>query len=105
MTRYLVPIALALAATSPAFAGPAEQPHSVTVSHADLDLSSSAGRAALERRLTAAINRICGKHPSPTPLFEQMRARKCQSEVAGRARGEFDLAVARAVSDTRLSSR
>lgn len=105
MTRYLAPIALALAATSPAFANPSEQPPSVTVSHADLDLSNSAGRATLERRLTSAIKRVCGEHPAPTPLYEQVRARKCQGEVSGKARGEFDVAVARAVGETRLSSR
>lgn len=104
MLKYCF-IVLALTATSSAFADPFEQPPSVTVSHADLDLSSSTGRATLERRLTSAFKRVCGEHPAATTLYEQLRARKCQSEVAGKARGEFDLAVARAVAETRLSSR
>ena len=104
MLKYCF-IALALTATSSAFANPSEQPPSVTVFHADLDLSSNAGRATLERRLTSAIKRVCGEHPAPTTLYEQVRARRCQSELSGKARGEVDLAVARAVGETRLSSR
>ena len=49
MLKYCF-IVLALTATSSAFADPFEQPPSVTVSHADLDLSSSTGRA-----ITAAL--------------------------------------------------
>ena len=105
MTRYLASIALVLTATSPALASASEQPPSVTVSHADLDLANNAGRATLERRVASAIKRVCGEHPAPTLLYEHRRVRKCRTESSEQARREIDLSVAAALSQTRLSSR
>ncbi len=55
MYRMLLGVAL--------MAGPAlaATPDTVKVSYADLDLHSRAGVARLDRRLEAAINRVCGK--------------------------------------------
>ena len=35
------------------------RPRSVAVSHADLDLTTEAGRATLDNRIDAAVRRVC----------------------------------------------
>ena len=66
--------------TSPVFAK-AATPGVRVVSYADLDLSSSAGRARLEQRINAAVRDVCGEAPS------------------------FDLARRRAVAECRVETR
>ncbi len=73
--------ALASAVTiSPVFAK-AATPGVRIVSYADLDLSSSAGRARLEQRIDAAVRDVCGEAPG------------------------FDLARRKAVEDCRIETR
>ena len=43
--------------------------HSTSVSYADLDLASDAGRNALSERIEAAADRVC--HPQPQPAADQ----------------------------------
>lgn len=57
-TRLVLP-ALALALAAPAAAETA----AVKVSYADLDLTKADGRAALDRRLERAAQRLCGTRP------------------------------------------
>ena len=59
--RKITTIALA-ALSLAAFSTPASaETRSVAVQYADLDLDSPAGMAALEGRIAAAAERICGK--------------------------------------------
>ena len=62
MKHYLAGLALiaATVATPAAAAGPGGARRDVTVSVADLDLSTAEGAAILERRLTRAVAKACG---------------------------------------------
>ena len=65
--------------TSPVFAK-AATPGVRVVSYADLDLTSSAGRARLEQRINAAVRDVCGEAPS----FDLVRRRavaECRVET------------------------
>jgi UrcA family protein len=57
--RILMAVALTAALAVPALATEFEQ-GKVTVQVADLDLATSAGQRALNKRLTLAIDRLCG---------------------------------------------
>ena len=86
-------IAFALAVPSPAIArdaGPTQ-----AVSYADLDLTSPAGVAALDRRLDRAVDRVCG-HPGRFPLPENRRIQKCHEETWNNIDGGRQVAFARA---------
>lgn len=54
------------------------------VQTADLDLSSSQGRAALERRLVQAARQVCGT-PSPADLRGPALAEACRADVLAQA--------------------
>jgi UrcA family protein len=53
------PIFTVLAALTAAVAVPAAAEPSVTVSFGDLDLASPAGKAALDERIEAAVEKVC----------------------------------------------
>jgi len=77
----------ALIKTVPAFADtpPAQE---VTIVHtADLDLTTKAGRGALERRLVSAAYEVCGT-ASDADLAGKNKARSCRREVLVKARAE-----------------
>jgi UrcA family protein len=57
---------------------------SVTVRHADLDLTTAAGRAALDRRVARAAREVCGPE-TPYDLYAKVRLRQCRD--AARASG------------------
>ena len=60
MRKFIVPALAALSLA--AFSTPASaETQSVAVQYADLNLDSPAGMAALEGRIQAAAQRICGK--------------------------------------------
>jgi len=86
----LKPILFAAAAlasaisVSPAFAKPAT-PDVRIVSYADLDLSSSAGQARLERRIQAAVREVCGEAPS-FDLARRKAVRDCIAETSTNVR-------------------
>jgi UrcA family protein len=64
---FLIAVGLgaALAQASPAPAQSADQVVSTRISYADLDLSTRHGVATLDRRIGAAINRLCRTGPNP----------------------------------------
>lgn len=69
-------------------------PVSVRVTHADLDLSSAAGQARLERRVEAAITRMC----SVGDLRDRLSAdasRECRETARGNASRDVKLAIAK----------
>ena len=78
-------VTAALLKTVPALAEPAVAPNVRIVQTADLDLSSPAGRVALDRRLIAAAAEVCGT-PSDADLAGKNRARECRAEVLANAR-------------------
>lgn len=85
----LKPILFAAAAfasavtVSPVFAK-AVTPEVRIVSYADLDLSSSAGRARLERRIDAAVRDVCGEAPS-FDLARRKAVEDCRTETRANA--------------------
>jgi len=75
----------ALLKVAPALAEPAPAQNVTIVRTADLDLSSGAGRAALDHRLVTAAYEVCGT-PSDADLAGKNQARACRSDVLTRAR-------------------
>jgi UrcA family protein len=95
MTKFL-PFLLLAAASSPVFAQPSETVTSI-VRTADLDLASPAGQRALDKRLSQAINEVCGT-ASPADLAGQTRVRACRKDAHGRFDAERDQRIAAASS-------
>lgn len=93
-------IAAALIAAGPAIAGGAK---SVKVSFADLNLSSSAGRLELDRRVARAANRVCNV-PVGRDLMAQMIAKKCTETARESTRPVIELAY-RNAANRQLAAR
>ena len=75
--RYILLIAVAAAATlSPCSAYAQADVPSVRVSYADLNLSTTAGREQLDRRLAGAVKQVCPSVHAREPLVQQI-ARRC----------------------------
>lgn len=83
---------------APAAAQIPVQPEPVqTVSYSDLDLRTDAGRAALDRRIAAAVIEACGTASSADPQG-QNEVRRCRAETLDSVAAKRDtiLAAARA---------
>jgi UrcA family protein len=79
-TAAVIKAAPAIAETAPA--------QNISIVHtADLDLSSEAGRGALEHRLVIAAYDVCGT-ASDVDLFGKNKVRRCRSDVLAKARAE-----------------
>jgi UrcA family protein len=65
----------------------------VHVQYGDLDLASPSGRVTLDRRLTHAVNIVCGK-ASGKPLDQRLDIRKCQKQVQVAIAPQRQLAIA-----------
>ena len=89
-------IAAGLAA-APAWAQAGAQPPRIVVSHADLDLATAAGRAALDLRLLHAARAACGTPSSADPLGRAGHDR-CVAETRAAAAAQRDAAIALALS-------
>ena len=72
---------------APALAEPTAQQNISIVETADLNLSSPAGRAALDHRLVTAAAEVCGT-ASDADLVGKNRVRACRVEVLAKARAE-----------------
>lgn len=86
----LKPVLIAAAAlTAAVSASPAAAkriaPEVRTVHYADLDLSSIAGRARLNRRIEAAVREVCGEAPS-FDLARRQAVRQCLTETRANVR-------------------
>ena len=64
-----------------------------TVSFGDLDLSSSEGRKTLDRRLSVAVNQVCGD-PRERSLMMNSAVRKCREATLADAYAQRDIAIA-----------
>jgi UrcA family protein len=58
---------------------------SVTVRHADLDLSSPAGATVMLARIHNAAREICGESPYASDMSRRMQARACITEISNNA--------------------
>jgi UrcA family protein len=73
-------LALALIAFGTAVhAQDTDDPPSVRVSYADLDLSSQSGRATLNSRVSRAVDMVCGERPSLSDLWQTAVYDHCRS--------------------------
>ena len=94
--RYPVILAAALAATAFAVPAAAADTETVAVRYADLDLSTSAGQAQLERRIDSAAREVCGIDDVATGTRLASRsAKECFAETKSRLNERIAAAVAR----------
>lgn len=77
----------------------AEAPR-VSVSFADLDLTSEAGRATLERRIDRAAEAACAGAKANTGTRIQSTYRACLKEARGNVAKQVERAVASARTDS-----
>lgn len=92
MLKPLIATALLFAST-PAVAGDMPAAPSVRVATADLNLSTAKGRATLDRRISVAVDAVCGADTTPrTGLIE--RADRCHVAAASAARSQRDALLA-----------
>lgn len=95
MTKIFLATLLAFTAT-PALAEPVVA--TSTVQTADLDLSSSKGQRALDRRLQSAVKEVCGT-ASDVDIAGQNDVRRCRVETLASLASERDQRIARASGD------
>lgn len=110
---YVVPIALVALGTVSATAQPAQSsaqdspiivvgklrpsPDVIvrTVFIGDLDLTTSSGKAEMEKRVGAAVDSMCAI-PTPLPSYGPVLEKPCRDEAWGNARPQMEAAVQRA---------
>ncbi|MEO0462197.1 MAG: UrcA family protein [Pseudomonadota bacterium] len=76
-----------IACTSTAFQ------RAATINYADLNLGSQKGQEILDRRIEAALEKVCGRLEN-RPIFDGA-VRKCQTQTRITAQRSRDLAIAR----------
>ena len=64
-----------------------------TVSFGDLDLASSEGRKTLDRRLSVAVNQVCGELSARSSLVNRA-VRECRETTLADAYAQRDIAIA-----------
>ena len=80
-------ITTAVIKAAPALAEPAPAQNISIVRTADLDLSTDAGRRALDQRLAIAAREVCGT-ASDADLTGKNEARRCRANVLAEARAK-----------------
>ena len=92
--RYPAILAAALAAA--VLAAPASAADTVAVQYDDLDLSTSAGQAQLERRIDNAARSVCGMDDVAVGTRLASRtAKQCYADAKSRIHEQVAAAVAR----------
>ena len=92
--RY--PAILAAALVASAFAVPAAAADAVSVQYSDLDLSTRAGQAQLERRVDNAARAVCGMDDVAVGTRLASRtAKQCYADAKSRIHEQVAAAVAR----------
>ena len=94
MRRLFIEVAIAAFAFSGTSAVLAQQV-STPVAYQDLDLSTGAGRSQLDRRIAAAVTRVCGT-ADPRDLDAVNDLRKCQRSARKAAIGQAEIQSAKA---------
>lgn len=95
--RPLFALAAALATSLFAAAPTAAETRSISVSYADLNLASAAGRTTLENRIARAATRVCRYNGSPD-LKSQQLALGCRTTAMADALAKVELAAANSSS-------
>jgi UrcA family protein len=83
-------LAAAVGAAAPALAG---EPRSLQVPAGDLDLSSPAGRAALDTRLRAAVREVCTVSDWGPGLDAQRHAEACGQKALAASAVQVEILV------------
>ncbi len=107
MIKTLISIALTASAlvAAPAIAeSPAGPVVQTTVSYADLNLSSAAGRATLDSRIKGAARSVCGS-PKAATLAEHTSIRDCREGAINGANAQLELVLASRGAGTVLAAR
>lgn len=78
------------------------RPAALSISHAGLDLAAPEGRRLLDRRLEAAIDRICGG-ADLKDLRARLAERNCRRKARASAEPQIAQAVARAQTRAQLA--
>ncbi len=105
LTKAFTASAIAAAATVsllPAAAHAEDAPRAARVSHTDLNLASTTGRAALDNRIGMAARAVCGR-TGIVSLAERQEIADCVSTARTRARHAAVEVIARRTGDTRLA--
>lgn len=92
-------LALAVTAAAAIATPAAAQTDSITIGYGDLNLSSQAGRAALDQRIDGAAQQLCGSY-SPLELKMAALSRACRAGVQADARAQ----LARVIVDEQIAS-
>lgn len=90
-TGYAALSAIALSLTVPAAAS---ELRTERVVYGDLDLTGEAGQAALGKRISAAVKRVCS--PTGNSASEALESKRCKRESLASAHQQMDVAIARA---------
>ena len=88
---------------SPVAAETRQPTRSITISHADLDITTARGREKLAGRAERAAEQLCLR-PGEFDLTIKRKAKKCLNETTQAAEAQIALAVANA-NAVRLASR
>lgn len=94
MTKTIFALLLSLAVAAPAFAEPPVQASSI-VKTADLNLASEPGQRLLERRISVAIDEVCGT-ASDFDLAGKNEVRRCRVETRAKVASDRDQRIAAA---------
>ncbi len=79
-----------------------DEPRQARAQFEDLNLSTSAGRDTLDRRVKLAVNKVCGRKFGQ-PLEYQVKIRKCQKQAMAEIIPQRELAIAK--SGVKLASK
>lgn len=97
MGKYLILTALTvLSIGQPAFAETVDR--SVAVQYTDLNLRSEAGIRTLDRRLSRAVDTVCGT-AAQIDIVGQRKIKECQRETKHRAAAQVERVIAGIMED------
>ena len=84
------PLVFAASALAAGPAGAAADPApQMRVSYADLNLATASGRATFERRISHAVDQVCGDRPLPVEINRQAAFEDCRQVAWSGARQQI----------------
>jgi UrcA family protein len=96
-------LSAALALTAVPFAAASAQTRSIKVHSYDLDLTTSAGQAELQRRIDRAVGNVCGSAVGAR-MDELASYASCSKVARASAMSQYDVAV-KAAHDAQVATR
>ncbi|RYE71633.1 MAG: UrcA family protein [Oxalobacteraceae bacterium] len=93
MRNFVVPALAALCLSSVAIAPAAAEELTVKVAHADLKLSTAAGKKALETRIAVALKTACAKPEFMRDLKAMQAWENCKEGASAGAYDQLDESV------------